>query len=166
MATKATPAPTRKRKRRPVSINIVVWGSFAVGILGSIGFNVGSTIMTNGLGLSILGAVMWPLLNVGAVEMMIRAPWRKGPLWTFARYGLTGLVALISFIVSYTHISHVLTAWGEAWITTVTGPLAIDGLMLLAGAALVAMHAPKTPARRRKPATAPARRKPALAAAA
>ena len=158
-ATKTLARPAaRNPKRRPVSIGLVVWGSFLTGILGSLGFNVGSTIMTNGIGPSIAGAVLWPLLNVGAVEMMIRVPWPKGRLWTFSRYVPTGTVAFISFAVSFTHIHHVLTSWGEAWITTVAGPLAIDGLMLLAGAALVAMHAPKPPARRRKTVTS---RKPA-----
>ena len=84
----AAPALTRKRKRRPVSINIVVWGSFLVGILASIGFNVGSTVMTNGFGWFILFAIGVPLINVGAVEMMIRVPWAKGRMWTFARYGM------------------------------------------------------------------------------
>ncbi|WP_372663610.1 hypothetical protein [Amycolatopsis kentuckyensis] len=149
MTTKPRPA---RGKRRPVSVNLVVWGSFAVGILGSLGFNIASTILTNGFSPSIAVAMLWPLLNLGAVEMMIRVPWPRGLAWTVARYGPTGLVAVISFVISYTHIHHVMSAMGEADISTMSGPFAIDFLMLLAGVALVALHTPKPPARRRKPA--------------
>ena len=71
---------------------------------------------------------------------------------------------MISFGASYTHIHHVLTAWSEVGLVALTLPLAIDFLMLLAGAALIAMHAPKPATRRRRPATT-TRSKPALAVA-
>lgn len=153
---------TTRRKRRPVSVALVVWGSFLVGMIGSLGFNIASTVLTNGFGPAIAVAVLWPLLNLGSVELMIRVPWPKGAAWTVARYGPTGLVAAISFLISYTHIHHVMLVMGEASVSAMSGPFAIDLLMLLAGVALVALHTPKPPTRRRKPT---ARRAPQLRAA-
>ncbi|AIG78442.1 Hypothetical protein AJAP_28015 [Amycolatopsis japonica] len=153
---------TRKRKRRPVSVSLVVWGSFLVGILGSLGFNIASTVITNGWGPAVAVAMLWPLLNLGAVEMMIRVPWPRGNGWTALRYGPTGAVALISFGISYSHIHHVMSTIGEASFSAMAAPLAIDFLMLLSGVALVVLHSPKPPVRRRKAAP---RRRPALATA-
>lgn len=151
MTTKRQP----RRRRRPVSVALIVWGSFLVGIAGSLGFNIASTVITNGIGPSIAVAMLWPLLNLGAVALMIHVPWRKGPWWTFARFGPTGVVAVISFVISYMHTHHVMTVIGEHSLSAMSGPFAIDALMLLAGVALVALHAP-APTRRRMPA---ARRK-------
>jgi hypothetical protein len=163
MASTATTPANRKRKRRPMSVSLVVWGSFLVGLVGSLGFNIASTVITNGVGPAVAVAVLWPLLNLGSVEMMIRVPWPRGKGWTFLRYAPTGVVALISFVISYTHIHHVMAVIGEADIAALSGPLAIDVLMLLAGVALVALHSPKPPVRRRKPTTS---RKPAALRAA
>lgn len=143
------------RKRRPLSVNLVVWGSFLVGLVASLAFNVASTVITDGFGPAVAGAVLWPLLTLGAVELMIRVPWPKGRGWTIARYGPTGAVAAISFLISYMHIHHVMTVIGEANVSALSGPFAIDLLMLLAGVALVALHTPKPATRRRK---APVRR--------
>ncbi|WP_439377850.1 hypothetical protein [Amycolatopsis lexingtonensis] len=151
MADNKNAPAARKRKRRPVSVSLVVWGSFLVGIVGSLGFNIASTVITNGWGPAVAVSVLWPLLNLGAVEMMIRVPWPRGGWWTLARYAPTGAVAAISFAISYSHIHHVMTAIGEASFSTLSAPLAIDFLMLLSGVALVVLHSPKPPVRRRKP---------------
>jgi hypothetical protein len=163
---KPNAAPVKRgpaRKRRPLSVNLVVWGSFLVGLVGSLAFNIASTVITDGFGPAVAVAVLWPLLTLGGVELMIRVPWPKGRGWTIARYGPTGAVAAISFLISYTHIHHVMAVIGEADVSALSGPFAIDLLMLLAGVALVALHTPKPATRRRRPA---APRAPRLAVAA
>jgi hypothetical protein len=142
-----------------MSTHVVVWGSFLVALAGSFGFQVASTVIRNGVGPSIAVAFLWPLLNLGAIEMMIGSHWRPGHGWTAARYGLSGAVAVISFVISFGHIQSVMLAMGETPAAAFAGPFAIDVLMLLAGASLVALRAPKPRARPRK---ATPRRKPAL----
>lgn len=74
-----------------------------------------------------------------AIEVLARVQWPRGSRWyTLARYGGTGLVALVAAVISYRHLAGLLTAWGEDSLNAHLGPLAVDGLMVVAAAALLA----------------------------
>lgn len=93
-------------------------------------------------------AAFWPLAVLLAIEMVTRIDWPEGWRWTFARYGGLGVVAAVAAIISYQHMSGLLSAYGETGITTVVGPLAVDGLMIVASVALLATGRVRTgPAR-------------------
>ena len=163
MTTQKRPA----RRKPTVTVALVVWGAFLVGLLGSFGFNVAYTVTTNGVGPSLAVAFLWPLLNLSAVKLMIWVPWRPGRGWGFARFGLSGGVAVISFVISASHIYHVMVGMGEPTASAIAAPFAIDVLMTLSGVAMVALSAPKPAARRKAPVRKPAaRRAPVLSVAA
>ncbi len=87
---------------------------------------------------SVLGAITWPLALAIAVEIVIRTDWPRRWYWVALRYAGLLPVAAVAGVVSYLHMSGLLTFWGEHWITVRFGPLAVDGLMLAGGAALLA----------------------------
>jgi hypothetical protein len=73
-----------------------------------------------------------------AVEILARIPWPDGWWWTFLRYCGLVPVALVAAIVSYQHMRGLLIYYGENGWTPTIGPLAVDGLMILATGALIA----------------------------
>jgi hypothetical protein len=83
-------------------------------------------------------AVFWPVALLVAVEILARIPWPDGWRWTAVRFGGLLPVALVAAFVSYRHLSGLLAHYGEDDITSHVGPLAVDGLMVLATAALLA----------------------------
>jgi hypothetical protein len=87
---------------------------------------------------AVIGAVVWPLALFVAVEILARTPWPAGWRWVVLR-GL-GLVpvALVAAFVSYRHLSGLLAYYHEDPLTAALGPLAVDGLMVMATAALLA----------------------------
>jgi hypothetical protein len=97
---------------------------------------------------AVIGAVVWPLALFVAVEILARTPWPTGWRWVVLR-GL-GLVpvALVAAFVSYRHLSGLLAYYHEDPLTAALGPLAVDGLMVMATASLLA-----TGHRRPNPAT-------------
>lgn len=92
-----------------------------------------------------IGAAVWPVALLVAVEVLSRTPWPGGKAWMLVRFGGAAVVALGSGVISYGHIHSVLTAWGYDRLGAGVGPLVIDGLMLISGFALLAMgHAAPT----------------------
>ena len=95
-----------------------------------------------------IAAAFVPLALLLAVECMTRPRWHRRPgawsgfWWGLARYGGTGLVALVAAVLSYRHMSALLLAYGEDALNAAIGPLAVDGLMVVAGFALLAMNNP------------------------
>jgi hypothetical protein len=87
---------------------------------------------------AVVSAMFWPVAVFVAVEILIRVSWPAGRRWLIAR--LLGVlpVALVAAVVSYRHLSGLLTHYGEDTLTAVIGPVAVDGLMVMATAALVA----------------------------
>lgn len=83
-------------------------------------------------------AVFWPVALLVAVEILARIPWPDGWRWTAVRFGGLLPVALVAAFVSYQHLSGLLGHYGEDPVTSHVGPLAVDGLMVLATAALLA----------------------------
>ncbi|GAB3157641.1 hypothetical protein GCM10027290_59050 [Micromonospora sonneratiae] len=88
--------------------------------------------------LAVAFSVFWPIALFVAVEILTRIPWDEGFRWFVAR--LVGVlpVAIVAAVVSYRHLAGLLEHFGEDPLTTAIGPLAIDGLMVMASAALMA----------------------------
>jgi hypothetical protein len=87
---------------------------------------------------AVVSAVCWPLLLLIGVEMLARIDWPAGMAWLLLRWGGLLPVAVIAATVSYRHLSGLLAWYGEDWLTVTLGPLAVDGLMVMSAAALVA----------------------------
>jgi hypothetical protein len=85
-----------------------------------------------------VGATVWPLGLMLAVEVLSRIRWPKGLSWALARFGGAGAVAAGSAIISYGHLRDVLLAWQYTSVAAAVGPLVIDGLMVVCGFALLA----------------------------
>ncbi|WP_202805900.1 DUF2637 domain-containing protein [Actinopolymorpha alba] len=123
---------------QPRGARLVVWSAFLLGIGASIAANVAHAQPAPGP--RIAGAFV-PVALLLAVECMSRPEWRRsGFWWGLARFGGTGLVAAVAAIMSYRHMTGLLTRYGEDAINAAIGPLAVDGLMVVAGFALLAMN--------------------------
>ncbi len=95
-----------------------------------------------------------------AVEILARVIWPSGWTWKVARFGGLLPVAGVAGLVSYRHLSGLLAHYGEERAVVVLGPIAIDGLVLMATGALLAINhragAAATPPVRSAPSAAPA----------
>jgi hypothetical protein len=103
---------------------------------------------------AVIGAVFWPVALFVAIEILARTPWRPGRRWVVLRFGGLLPVAVVAAVVSYRHLAGLLTYYREDPLTAAIGPLAVDGLMVMATAALVATGGRYRPA---PPATSPPR---------
>lgn len=90
---------------------------------------------------AVVGAVFWPVAVFVAVEILARTAWPTGARWTALRFLGLLPVALVAAVVSYRHLSGLLSHYGEDGLTAVIGPLAVDGLMVMATGALIATGA-------------------------
>lgn len=100
---------------------------------------------------AVISAVFWPVALYVIVEILVQNRWPAGNGWMAGRFVLLVPVALVAFVVSYRHLSGLLDHYGEDPLTVTIGPLAVDGLMVMAAAALFASTSP-----RHQPATAAA----------
>jgi hypothetical protein len=87
---------------------------------------------------AVVGAVFWPVALLVAIEVLARVAWPAGGRWLLVRFGGLGPVATVAAVVSYRHLSGLLSFYGEDVITATVGPLAVDGLMVMATGALLA----------------------------
>lgn len=87
---------------------------------------------------AVIGSVFWPVALFVAVEILTRTAWPTGKGWAMLRYGGLLPVALVAAVVSYRHLSGLLHHYGEDALTVTIGPLAVDGLMIMATGALLA----------------------------
>jgi len=87
---------------------------------------------------AVVGAVFWPVALFVATEILARVPWPSGKRWTALRFAGLLPVALVAAFVSYRHLSGLLAFYGEDIVTAIVGPLAVDGLMVMATGALLA----------------------------
>jgi hypothetical protein len=87
---------------------------------------------------AVVGAVFWPVALLVAIEVLARVAWPAGGRWLLVRFGGLGPVATVAAVVSYRHLSGLLSFYGEDAITATVGPLAVDGLMVMATGALLA----------------------------
>jgi hypothetical protein len=97
---------------------------------------------------AVASAIVWPVFLFFAVEILARVPWPHGRWWGVLRFGGMVPVVLVAAFVSYRHLSGLLAHYGEETVVCFLGPLAVDGLMVMATSALLA-----TSAKRRAAAT-------------
>ncbi|MFY1657684.1 hypothetical protein [Micromonospora sp. WMMD1274] len=90
---------------------------------------------------AVVGAIFWPVALFVAVEILARVAWPAGRRWSVLRFGGLVPVATVAAIVSYKHLSGLLAFYGEDGLTAMIGPLAVDGLMVMATGALLATGA-------------------------
>jgi hypothetical protein len=87
---------------------------------------------------AVVGAIFWPVALFVAVEILARVAWPTGRRWTALRFAGLLPVALVAAFVSYKHLAGLLVFYGEDNLTAMLGPLAVDGLMVMATGALLA----------------------------
>jgi hypothetical protein len=106
---------------------------------------------------AVIGAIIWPVFLFVAVEILARVAWPHGPSWQLLRFGGIAPVAFVAALVSYRHLSGLLAFYGEEAIVCILGPLAVDGLMVMATGAILAtgqhQHTIPTPTPNPTPAT-------------
>jgi len=88
---------------------------------------------------AVIGAVFWPLALFVAIEILAKVAWPLGRRWVLLRFLGLLPVALVAAVVSYRHLSGLLAYYGEDGLTVALGPLAVDGLMVMATGALIAV---------------------------
>lgn len=123
----------------------VAWVGFVFGSLVSIGGNLLAARIPpkpTPLGWSPdvwaqVGSTVWPVALLISVEVLSRTMWPKTLLSRAVRYVGVGAVALFSAVISYQHIQAVLISWNYEGLSAGVGPLAVDGLMVVSGAAMV-----------------------------
>ena len=109
----------------------------------------------------VVGAVFWPIALFIAIEILARTTWPTGARWVVVRFLGLLPVALVAAIVSYNHLSGLLAHYHESALTAHLGPMAVDGLMIMSSAAVMATAAKRRDAagarRAAEADTAPAR---------
>ncbi|NUT23809.1 MAG: DUF2637 domain-containing protein [Hamadaea sp.] len=89
----------------------------------------------------VVSAIVWPVFLFIAVEILARIGWPNGRIWKVIRWGGMLPVTLVAGAVSYQHLSGLLAHYGEDTFVSTVGPLAVDGLMVMATAAILATGA-------------------------
>jgi hypothetical protein len=87
---------------------------------------------------AVVGAVVWPVFLFVAVEILARVAWPHGRTWRAVRWAGILPVAIVAALVSYRQLSGLLAHYGEEPVVSILGPLAVDGLMVMATGALIA----------------------------
>jgi uncharacterized protein DUF2637 len=87
---------------------------------------------------AVIGAIIWPVFLFIAVEILARTAWPHGRIWHLVRWAGLLPVAVVAALVSYRHMSGLLAHYGEEDLVVWLGPLAVDGLMVMATGALLA----------------------------
>jgi hypothetical protein len=85
----------------------------------------------------VVESIIWPVLLFVAVEILSRVAWPSGFWHGTLRFGGMVPVGFVAALVSYRHLSALLTFYGEDNVISRTGPLAVDGIMLISTAALI-----------------------------
>lgn len=118
---------------------------FATGIIASIAANVAHSFVPPHGAVNwqpqpgaIVFAGFWPVALLIAIEVIARVDWPHGKSWWLVRYGGLVAVAAIAATLSYRHMSALLTYYGEDALGAAIGPMAVDGLMAVCTAALLA----------------------------
>jgi hypothetical protein len=88
---------------------------------------------------AVILSAFWPVALFVVVEIFARVDWPDRHRWVALRFLGLLPVASVAAIVSYRHLSGLLGWFGEDSVTQVIGPLAVDGLMVMASGALVAI---------------------------
>jgi hypothetical protein len=135
----APETPERDPEHRKVPGRFVAWLAFVTGIGASVAANMLHAAEGGAHAAELIGAAFWPLALLLSIELLTRVTWPTGWLWGTGRFVGVGLVAVVAFVLSYRHMAGLLTSWGEDAVNAHLGPLAVDGLMLVAATALLAI---------------------------
>jgi Protein of unknown function (DUF2637) len=119
------------------------WAYFVLllGGTASVVGNIAHTVMAESdtsLWLRVPLAAFWPVLLLGCIELLARAPWDNVPWHWLARLFGIPAVAGVAAVVSFIHLSKLMRIAGEVHAVSIAGPLAIDGAMVMATVALLA----------------------------
>ncbi len=123
-------------------------GGLIFGILASVIGNVANACLTDtpvSLWLRVPLAVVWPIGMFLAIEVLVRNRHVSGPL---ARIGQSALltVSIPTAVTSFVNLHGLMIKANEPGIAQLSGPLAIDGLMLGCTVMLLAARAHVVPA--------------------
>lgn len=89
-------------------------------------------------------AVVWPVALFVGIEILVRVNWRRKMIDVIGQALLIVPVSAVAAVVSYRHLHSLMDMAGEDRFSALIGPLAIDGLMLGATVALLAIRARET----------------------
>lgn len=120
---------------------------FAIGVAASIAANVAHSYVHPDNALpgwapqpgAIVAAAFWPVALVISIEVISRVQWPHRWYWALIRYVGLSAVALIAAVISYGHLSALMSSYGEDALSSTIGPLAVDGLMVVCSGALLAI---------------------------
>lgn len=133
------------------------WFGFGVGIVASVAGNVAHQYVKHET--PPVGALVWaavvPLGLMLAIEVITRVPWPSQARWKIMRFGGASLVAAVAAFISYKHLYGLIRSYGEDPWSAAVGPLAIDGLMAVCSAALLATAKHRGPGHREPAAADP-----------
>ncbi|MGH3712844.1 MAG: DUF2637 domain-containing protein [Micromonosporaceae bacterium] len=121
------------------SARLIAWCAFTLGVAASIAANVAHARPELG---PRLASAFAPVALLLTVEIMSRVPWPDGRWWKLGRWAGTGTVAAVAAITSYRHMSALLASYGEDRLTAIIQPACVDGLMVVASLALLALGHP------------------------
>jgi hypothetical protein len=113
----------------------VAYISLLVGAGLSMAGNLADTYRTRGHdvdGLDKILAVSWPALVILAIEMFVSPRWNKSTIFQVWRW--TGCLAIgsMAMLASWTHLHDLLASRGQLDTVAILGPLAIDGMAIMA----------------------------------
>ncbi len=87
---------------------------------------------------AVISSVFWPVALFAVIEALARVAWPEGNRWVLLRFAGMVPVAAVAAVVSYMHLSGLLASYGAGGFEVHVGPLAVDGLMVIGTAALIA----------------------------
>jgi hypothetical protein len=123
----------------PKPARALAWMTFAVGIVVSVLGNIGHAASDGMQSGEWAGAAFWPVALLLSVEILVRVHWQPEKRWTIARFTGLVVVSIVSAILSYLHLRSLLIVWDYGSFQGTIGPLAVDGLMLIAASALLSI---------------------------
>jgi len=115
---------------------LIAWFAFGLGVAASVAANVAHARPELG---ARIASGFAPVALLLTVELITRIPWPSGWGWSAGRWAGTGIVALVAAITSYRHMSDLLRSYGEDPLTAAIQPACVDGLMIVASLALLAL---------------------------
>lgn len=123
----------------PKPARALAWLTFAVGIVVSVLGNIGHAASDGMQPGEWAGAAFWPTALLLSVEILVRVRWQPQKRWTIARFAGLIVVSIVAAILSYLHLRSLLMFWQYGEFQATIGPLAVDGLMLIAASALLSI---------------------------
>jgi hypothetical protein len=113
----------------------VAYVSLLVGAGLSVAGNLADTYRTRGADVDGLDKVMaagWPILVLLAIEMFVSPRWSSARMFQAWRWIGCLAVGGMAMVVSWTHLHDLMTSRSQLFIVSVVGPLAIDGMAIMA----------------------------------